>query len=50
VRAALGALGWEGAEAIIADSSADHALERALDDPTFGTRITASREATVGAA
>ena len=50
VRAALAALGWEGSEAIIADSSAERALERALDDPTFGTRITASREARVGAA
>jgi acetylglutamate kinase len=50
VRAALAALGWQGSEAIIADSSAERALERALDDPTFGTRITASREARVGAA
>ncbi|HYH94174.1 MAG TPA: hypothetical protein VD763_13515, partial [Candidatus Saccharimonadales bacterium] len=50
VRAALSALGWEGAEAIIADSSADGALERALSDPTFGTRITAVRRAQVGAA
>ena len=50
IRAALGALGWAGAEAIIADGSADGALERALTDPTFGTRITASREAGVGAA
>lgn len=50
IRAALSALGWDGAEAIIADSSADHALERALTDPTFGTRITASRPAGVGAA
>ena len=33
VRAALGALGWDGAEAIIADSSAPEALERALDRP-----------------
>src|SRR6188508_224429 len=49
VRAALSALGWEGAEAIIADSSADGALERALSDPGFGTRITAVRQA-VGAA
>ena len=46
----LSALGWGGAEAIIADGSADHALERALDDPSFGTRITAAREASVGAA
>ena len=50
IRAALSALGWDGAEAIIADSSADHALERARADPTFGTRITASRPAGVGAA
>jgi acetylglutamate kinase len=50
VRAALSALGWEDAEAIIADSSAEHALERALADPAFGTRITASRRAPVGAA
>jgi acetylglutamate kinase len=50
VRAALGALGWEGTEAIIADASAEGALSRALDDPTFGTRITASRSAPVGAA
>jgi len=49
IRAALSALGWEGSEAIIADSGADNALERALDDPTLGTRITASRQA-VGAA
>ena len=50
VRAALGALGWDGAEAIIADSSAPNALTRALSDPTFGTRITAVRAAGVGAA
>jgi acetylglutamate kinase len=50
VRAALGALGWDGAEAIIADSSAPDALERALADPTFGTRITATRAAHAGAA
>ncbi len=39
VRAALSALAWEGAEAIIADGSAEHALVRALDDRTFGTRV-----------
>src|SRR5207344_2603670 len=50
VRAALGALGWDGAEAIIADSSAPNALDRALTDQDFGTRITASRTARVGAA
>jgi hypothetical protein len=45
----LAALAWEGSEAIIADASADGALERALTDPTFGTRITHRRSA-VGAA
>ena len=49
VRAALAALAWDGSEATIADSSADAALERALGDATFGTRITAGRSA-VGAA
>ena len=49
IRAARAALAWEGSEAIIADASADGALERALTDPTFGTRITSSRSA-VGAA
>ncbi len=48
VRAALSALAWEGAEAIIADSSAAHALSRALDDPAFGTRV--SVHAAAGAA
>jgi acetylglutamate kinase len=50
VRAALAALTWPGTEAVIADSSADRALERALDDPAFGTRVTAGRAAGVGAA
>jgi acetylglutamate kinase len=50
IRAALAALGWEGAEAIIADSSAPNALERALTDQTFGTRIMATREARAGVA
>ena len=50
VRAALAALAWEGSEAVIADSAAPRALERALDDPTFGTRVTAARPARVGAA
>jgi acetylglutamate kinase len=49
VRAALSALGWEGATAVIADAAAPGALGRALDDPTFGTRITAGRAAAVGA-
>src|SRR5664279_3381939 len=50
VRAALGALGWDEAEAVIADSSAPAALERALADPSFGTRITARRPAGAGVA
>jgi acetylglutamate kinase len=45
VRAALAALAWEDAEAIIADSSAPHALTRALDDPSFGTRVSARARA-----
>jgi acetylglutamate kinase len=49
IRAALAALAWEGSEAIIADSSAERAVERALSDPTFGTRIT-RRPSAVGAA
>src|SRR3954469_19116226 len=49
IRAALTALAWDGAEAVIADASADRALERALNDPSFGTRLTATRKA-VGAA
>lgn len=43
IRAALGALAWEGTEAIIADGAAPHALVRALEDPSFGTRFTVSR-------
>ena len=50
IRAALAALTWEGAEAVIADAGAPRALERALDDPTFGTRITAGRTAHAGVA
>jgi acetylglutamate kinase len=49
VRAALSALTWPGTEAVIADSAAPNALERALADPTFGTRVTAET-AGVGAA
>jgi acetylglutamate kinase len=45
IRAALAAVAWHGAEAVIADSADPHALTRALDDPTFGTRIIAAREA-----
>lgn len=43
VRAALSALAWEGAEAVIADGSAPDALQRAISDPDFGTRIVARR-------
>jgi acetylglutamate kinase len=50
VRAALAALSWEGSEAVIADSGAPGALERALGDSSFGTRVTAARPAGVGAA
>jgi acetylglutamate kinase len=50
IRAALAAVTWEGSEAIIADSSAERALQRSLSEPTFGTRITATRPANVGAA
>jgi acetylglutamate kinase len=45
VRAALAALAWNGAEAIIADSAAEGALARALGDPTFGTRVSARARA-----
>ena len=48
VRAALAALTWEGTEAVIADSAAEHALERALGDSSFGTRVRAGTA--VGAA
>jgi len=50
VRAALAALTWEGSEAVIADSAAPQALERALGDPTFGTRVTSRPPARVGVA
>jgi acetylglutamate kinase len=50
IRAALAALTWDGSEAIIADASAPGALERALTDPTFGTRLTAVVRAGLGAA
>lgn len=45
VRAALAALAWEGAEAVIADGAAPGALVRALEDPSFGTRVTARARA-----
>lgn len=49
IRAALAALAWEGSEAVIADAAAPRALERALSDPGFGTRIRAWHAAGVGA-
>jgi acetylglutamate kinase len=39
VRAALAGIGAPGAEAVICNAAAPQALARALDDPTFGTRI-----------
>lgn len=48
VRAAMAALTWEGTEAIIADASLPGALERALGDQSFGTRLTPSRPAVAG--
>lgn len=43
IRAALAAVSWSGAQAVICDSKDPHALSRALGDPTFGTRITAAK-------
>jgi acetylglutamate kinase len=48
VRAALAALAWEGAEAVIADAAAPRALSRALEDPAFGTRVSARAHAGAG--
>ncbi len=45
VKAALSALSWDEAEAIIADGSAENALHRALDDQSFGTRVSARARA-----
>jgi acetylglutamate kinase len=50
VRAALAGITGPGAEAIICDAAAPDALARALDDRTFGTRISAGRGAVAGAA
>jgi acetylglutamate kinase len=50
VTAALAALAWDDAEAIIADGSAPDALVRALDDPAFGTRVSARAHAGAEAA
>jgi acetylglutamate kinase len=49
VRAALGALSWDGAEAVIADAATPAALRRALDEPRFGTHISLA-PASAGAA
>jgi acetylglutamate kinase len=48
VKAALAALAWEGAEAIISDGSAPDALVRSLEDPTFGTRVSARGHGAAG--
>jgi acetylglutamate kinase len=45
VKAALAAVAWDDAEAIIADGSVPHALVRSLEDPTFGTRVSAHARA-----
>jgi acetylglutamate kinase len=47
VRAALSALAWPDAEAIIADGSVPGALRRSLEDPDFGTRITSQPSAAI---
>jgi acetylglutamate kinase len=39
VRSSLLALSWVGAEAVIVDGAAPDAISRALDDPSFGTRL-----------
>jgi acetylglutamate kinase len=48
VKAALKALAWDDAEAIISDGSAPDALVRSLEDPTFGTRVSARAHAAAG--
>ncbi len=50
IRAALAGVAAPDAEAIICDAAAPGALERALGDPTFGTRISARRGPAVGVA
>jgi len=49
VRAALAGIAEPGAEAIICDAAAPGALARALDDPAFGTRISAGGAAPAAA-
>jgi acetylglutamate kinase len=48
VKAALKALAWDDAEAIISDGSAPDALVRSLEDPTFGTRVSTRGRAGAG--
>lgn len=48
VKAALAALAWDDAEAIIADAAAPDALVRALTDPSFGTRVSIRGRAAAG--
>ncbi len=48
VKAAVAALTWDDAEAIISDGSAPDALVRSLEDPTFGTRVSARGPAAAG--
>ena len=48
VKAALAALAWDDAEAIICDGSAPDALVRSLTDPTFGTRVSTRRNVAAG--
>lgn len=50
IKAALQAVNWPGAEAVIADAADTHALTRALSDRAFGTRITAAVKAGEAAA
>jgi acetylglutamate kinase len=49
VRAALGALSWSGAEAVIADAATPAALRRALEEPRFGTHISIEHESATAA-
>jgi acetylglutamate kinase len=49
VRAALGALSWSGAEAVIADAATPAALRRALEEPRFGTHISIEHESAAAA-
>jgi acetylglutamate kinase len=48
VRSSLQALSWSGAEAVIVDGAAHAAISRALDDPSFGTRLRGEAEPAPG--